>query len=97
MARKVKTKKQKIIDLLDQGKSVAEIVRITKSSPSYVYLVRTDYTAEQEQASGLMAISKRDEQRATPAGITTITAQSPMPKPQPIKKSLWQRIKEWLC
>ena len=56
MARTTKTKRQRIMDLVAQGKSVPEIVKAVKSSPSYVYLVRNEYYAQQSKA-GIAALS----------------------------------------
>lgn len=94
MARKVKTKKQKIEGMLAKGKSVSEIVDATGASPAYVYKVRTDV--------GIKAV--RALSHVPPTGIAAITRSDIQPGilyeaelVEPSKKSLWQRVKEFLC
>jgi len=50
---KTKTKSDRIITLLDHGKSVAEIVKITKYSPSTVYGVRCAWKASSQPEGGV--------------------------------------------
>lgn len=46
MARLKKTKTQKINEMLDAGKTVAAIIKVTKASPSMVYTIRAKRRAK---------------------------------------------------
>jgi transposase-like protein len=60
MARPKKTKTRKIIEMLEEGKSVAQIYKAVKVSPSYVYHIRAKKTGENQQDFPLL------EQKAPP-------------------------------
>jgi len=92
---KTKTKSDKIRTLLDHGKSVAEIVKITKYSPSTVYGVRGKHRANQKVASGITTITSKSPVHQTGiAGlraprVSVPTAVAPTPK------TFWQKVGDW--
>lgn len=101
MARKVKTKKQKIIDLLAKGVSVNDISERTGASTSYIYLTRSKLAKKKSDRSGISSLTAQST--VPPIGISAIThsdtQRQVMYEPYPLrntasKKSLWQRVKE---
>jgi len=101
MARKVKTKKQKIIDLLAKEVPVNDISERTGASISYVYLIRSQLTKKKPERSGISSLTAQST--VPPIGISAIThsdtQRQVMYEPYPLsntvsKKSLWQRVKE---
>ena len=94
MARKPKTKKQQVTELLEKGKSVSEVVRITKCSTSYVYMIKSSWSPP-PATNGIAALSKPKEPVKETAGIPTLTEQikpATVAAPPPKRKSLLQRI-----
>lgn len=97
-----KTKHQRIRELTAQGKSVAEIVRITKSSPQYVYTVRSNLKRDDKQKKvGIEKVGTKVD--PAPGGITHVQEHvkglvelTLEETPEPQKLSLWQRFVKWI-
>ena len=96
-----KTKYQRIKELTDQGKSVAEIVRITKSSPQYVYTVRSNLKREGKTKVGIEKVGTKVN--PAPGGITHVQEHvkglvelTLEAAPEPPKPTLWQRFVKWI-
>ena len=96
-----KTKYQRIKELTDQGKSVAEIVRITKSSPQYVYTVRSNLKREGKTKVGIEKVGTKVN--PAPGGITHVQEHvkglvelTLEAAPEPTKPTLWQRFVKWI-
>lgn len=89
MGRKAKTKKQKIEELLSKGKTVKEVIKMTGSTPAYVYKVRMGLHSKIEYAN-----TKR-RMTIEPEMIDDIIARHAAKTPP--KKTWWQRLKELVC
>ena len=99
MAR-AKTKSAKIRKLLDEGKSVPEVVKAVKASPSMVYAIRSQMRKE---GTGIAVLSSTTTR--TNSGIPTLTQDRTWrnnqgrptvenaPKP---KLTFWRRVVEWI-
>lgn len=96
MARKAKSKKEKIVCMLNKHVPVSEIAKSLKVSTSYVYLIRSEMQVKTQDA-GIVVLTKPVD-KSEPVGITTLTAQSPMPepKPKPVQLSWWQKVVKWV-
>lgn len=103
MAR-TKNKAHKIRTMLAKGKTVAEIIKATDATPSYVYAIKAKMRAVTPEATptgstGIAAV-KRTSNVETGIGKIRLEPGSIMPTPrQPIenvKPSIWQRIKRVL-
>jgi hypothetical protein len=96
MARKAKSKKEKIVYLLNNRVPVGEIAKALKVSTSYVYLIRSEMQVKTQDAG--IAVLAKPLGKSEPVGITTLTAQSPMPepKPKPVQLSWWQKVVKWV-
>lgn len=82
MGRPKKSKAQKIRELLNNGKTVAEIIKSTGATPSYVYAIKTKMkTAKAESLPPQYPI----------AGTWVEVTSDPQPAPQP-SPSLFERI-----
>jgi len=69
MARPKKTKTQKIKEMLVQGKTVPEIVKATKASPSMVYAVRAK---QEKQVKWDRQLEEVEVTPSTPAPSPTL-------------------------
>lgn len=92
MGRKAKSKKEKIVYLLNNHVPVSEIAKALKVSPSYVYTIRAKAQPAVEDA-GLFTLTKPAEQVEL-AGIPTLT-ESTVITFEPVKKSWWQKLVAW--
>lgn len=94
-----KTKSQRIRELTKQGKSVAEIIKLTKCHPQYVYSVRSNLKKEQAEKLGIEKVGKKAD--PLPGGIT-YTAPAidrhikGLVELTQEKPSLWQRFVKWI-
>lgn len=96
MGRPRKSKADKIRELLGKGKTVAEVIKTTGATPSYVYAVKSkmrEAVKPNQTGSTGIAAAKRTGNEET--GIATLTPKTTPPAAKPIEPqpTLWQRIK----
>jgi len=94
---KAKTKTHKIKILLDQGKSVSEIVKLTKASPSMVYAIRSKERAEApvetfQKLAGLPALKLTRNPVPTTATASETGIKQYRP---PGQLTWWQKVKRF--
>jgi hypothetical protein len=94
---KAKTKTQKIKTLLAQGKSVAEIVNITKASPSMVYAIRAKENSSAStitfhKMAGLPALKATRNPAPTTATVSETGIKQYRP---PVRLTWWQKVKRF--
>lgn len=86
---KAKTKSDRIRKLLDAGKTVTEVCKIVKTSPSLVYAVRAKMREERGEVKSLPP--KQEPNLIGDSGIPTLrNRMTPQPKP-----TFWQRVIKW--
>lgn len=105
MARPKTTKAHKIRDHLAKGKTVAEVMKATGATASYVYTVKAKMQ-DRNKSKGIMALKTKPDTTVTVSGgLTTLTlptfefdkeAQRDVPSEAPaVKRTFWQRVKQF--
>jgi hypothetical protein len=94
---KTKTKTHKIKILLAQGKSVSEIVKLTKASPSMVYAIRSKETSSASviafhKMAGLPALKATRNPAPTTATVSETGIKQYRP---PVQLTWWQKVKRF--
>jgi hypothetical protein len=94
---KAKTKTQKIKTLLAQGKSVTEIVKLIKASPSMVYAIRakeglSTHEVTHQKMAGLPALKATRNPAPTTVTLTATGIKQYRP---PVQLTWWQKVKRF--
>lgn len=89
---KAKTKSDRIRKLLDAGKTVTEVCKIVKTSPSLVYAVRAKMREERGERGEVKSLPpKQAPNLVGDSGIPTLRNRVTPPP----KLTFWQRVIKW--